>query len=518
MDDHLNYRLDNNEKDMYDPTLGYRWIPGNNTFVVLVGDIIDPCKHNRNTNQNRQVYYTASLSQNYYTHIEIKIILFLNELNRQALQHNGRVIKIMGNHELLNFKTVNFNNNVYNYDTERYYFAEDVFRNQQIGNNTTVVVNQHNPKKEYFGNHSREEYFSMGTSHYSTPQHDRPDNGFDYYLRDGGVGICIVINNNIYVHGGISQQPDIGTYIDINNKINNITNLASLNEVYRIFHHRRISSDNQILWTRFYGDAAPRTRCGGIDRDMNLFMRTQDQQYRLLIGHCRQNDNQLFGHQNLTQQIIHRNPQGYRETDLLPETRFTHRSHIDGTKIVYSNTNGGNNTIQSMRTNNEYQFGIVLDCDIDNRNPDNNNNVNNNVKLIKLDCGMSRGVDQFQNGPHTQFGDINLPPNQRRQYTAEEKLYINIMTKTPQVFKITRTDMNNINHLTDTLEIIKSTFENTRTNMPIPSYLNGTGNDNRSSVYVNLGYDHRALPDASSPAYYKKYLKYKNKYLSLKKK
>ncbi len=80
-----------------------------------------------------------------------------------------------------------------------------------------------------------------------------------------------------------------------------------------------------------------------------------------------------------------------------------------------------------------------------------------------------------------------------------------------------------MDHKTDILEIIKS-FKNTREKMqmqmPRLFFLNGKDNFNGSSVYdlfdynrSNVGY----LPDTFYSEYYKKYFKYKNKYLNLKK-
>jgi hypothetical protein len=82
--------IDIRDKDNgYLEDLNYKWI-GNDTNVVIVGDIIDPVK-------NREIEY------HYYPQVEIKIIRFLNALNIKAKEKDGEIIKLIGNHEALNF-------------------------------------------------------------------------------------------------------------------------------------------------------------------------------------------------------------------------------------------------------------------------------------------------------------------------------------------------------------------------------------------------------------------------------
>ena len=64
----------------------YEWI-ADNTYVVIVGDLIDGTRLVKNPNK----WYLP------YTQIEIKLLLFINKLNELAIAKNSRVIKVLGN-------------------------------------------------------------------------------------------------------------------------------------------------------------------------------------------------------------------------------------------------------------------------------------------------------------------------------------------------------------------------------------------------------------------------------------
>jgi hypothetical protein len=117
---------------------------------------------------------------------------------------------------------------------------------------------------------------------------------------------------------------------------------------------------------------------------------------------------------------------------------------------------------------------------------------------------MSRGLDQkMSNRPF-----LNNNPNA----TPEDKVKMAILISTPQIFSIEKGS----NHSNDVLKIIKSTFKNTRRHLP-RSILNGNENI-RSSIYTCLDLiPNDARTQGYNPDYYNKYLKYKNKYLALRK-
>jgi hypothetical protein len=109
------FDMDINHVD-YDRSLGYEWRQDDTTFVVIIGDLIDPVRNRANIIENI-----------YHRQIELKIIHFINALNESALrhyqerhphvglqmelpdQHCGRIYKLLGNHDLLNFASSNGN-------------------------------------------------------------------------------------------------------------------------------------------------------------------------------------------------------------------------------------------------------------------------------------------------------------------------------------------------------------------------------------------------------------------------
>lgn len=74
------------------------WI-GGDTFVVQVGDQLDDCREPDLSNRTCGKKNGPS-----NTHSDIEVIIFLYELNLQAIKKGGRVIMNYGNHELKNIE------------------------------------------------------------------------------------------------------------------------------------------------------------------------------------------------------------------------------------------------------------------------------------------------------------------------------------------------------------------------------------------------------------------------------
>ena len=79
--------------DAYIDDLNYEWI-GGSTHVVICGDFIDPVRTSVCTKN-------GNIECSYYPQIELKIFMFINSINRQ-IQTGGKIIKLLGNHELGN--------------------------------------------------------------------------------------------------------------------------------------------------------------------------------------------------------------------------------------------------------------------------------------------------------------------------------------------------------------------------------------------------------------------------------
>ena len=92
-------------KDLYDENmeellkldLNNEWC-GGNTHIVICGDMIDPFRSPLDKNCLKD----GGLPCSYYPQIELKILMFINALNIQASNTRGKIVKLLGNHELLN--------------------------------------------------------------------------------------------------------------------------------------------------------------------------------------------------------------------------------------------------------------------------------------------------------------------------------------------------------------------------------------------------------------------------------
>ena len=186
--------------------LGYEWI-GGNTHVVIIGDILDGLRSSPRV-KSVSTPLKASLNEyvNQYPQIEVKILMFLNKLDELAIKYGGRVFKLIGNHEHLNFtnsESINyyaFGNNINN-------LKKLYFNSTSLDNNVSALE-----KKDYYNNFSRREYFNI----------DKP--GYDLFVNRGS-GVLLIIDNSIhqyvFCHGTLSNRITYTELNDINKIINN---------------------------------------------------------------------------------------------------------------------------------------------------------------------------------------------------------------------------------------------------------------------------------------------------------
>ena len=180
----------------YTDDLNYEWC-GGNTHVVICGDMIDSYK---------LCLKEDSLACSYYPQIELKILMFINALNIQASKFGGKIVKLFGNHELMNI--ISEPNNIYN-------------------------------TSPYYRGTSRTDIFRVGNY------------GFEL-LVEGGCCIFVKINNTIFVHGYLIESYDI--YDDLNQFINNPDERTQekWNQKFNIYIRKDISSlfnENQCIDT-----------------------------------------------------------------------------------------------------------------------------------------------------------------------------------------------------------------------------------------------------------------------------
>ena len=407
MENILNLDL-NTDENIYIDDLNYEWC-GGNTHVVICGDIIDP---QRAKEGEHMCLKENDLPCAYYPQIELKILMFINALNKQAAKTHGKIVKLFGNHDLGNI----LDNAYY-----KYTFSQD----RKIDN--------------YYKGIKRINIFKVGNP------------GFNLLVEDG-IGILIKINNTIFVHGDLKRCYD--TYDDLNQFINNPLNrnatiweakfrkqldynteqssllsrtrgnsitstirathrvrALSVNdpkEVYQfLYESKKFCADLEDLFINFVGDEKIIT-----DNVNDL---------KLVIGHC-------------TQHSISTGNQGFNVT-------YDKKIKENGIKEVFGE-NIYTGLVNFDRTDNRARiFGITMEC------PSTKTSLN---RIYRVDVGSSRGFDNYS-GPE---GSSKYPT------TLEEENRF-LYSKTPQILEI-NTD--------GTINIIKSKMRNTRIHLPRPNY------------------------------------------------
>jgi len=434
------------EDNDFDETFGYEWI-GGNSYIVICGDIIDPKRSEIDppTNSNYCIKNNPISSNKIpcldYPQIEIKILRFINAINEQAFINGGRIIKLLGNHEIESIKK---NNNQF---INKYSFT--------------------NSGREYYRGTTRYEIFNFGNE------------GFKLLLKYD-CKILIIINNTIFVHGQI-PNPRIYNFKDIikDNHIINNTLLYNIGDKdydkYKdawniiIPKYNHSASPLQLRnWASFNDYNDRNTNTNKINRNTNKINIQQEDfcnqevittledffekkgniinKIRVVIGHCVQSDFTIKSTQ-------------------IPTTTFTHLKDNDRASKTYSIDD-----IYFGKANFNDQnkiFGITMQCP----KMDNKNKVKD-FFIYHIDVGSSRGFDKHNH----LISDI-----------PDENKYL--FSRNPQVLSI---------HNEEVL-IIKSKMKNTRIHLPRPSYedLIESDSDKRSKLNFTVSpsnYDKKYLP------------------------
>ena len=134
--------------------LNYEWC-GENAYVVFCGDLLDNV---RNGDMKKPGEFPFE---------EARIFKFINAINEQAMKKNGRLFKVLGNHDM-----ANLNGNLYNNYISQFAKDYDGYKH---------------------GAKNRLDYFSKG----------KP--GAELIGKDGAF-LFLMINNFIFVHGGINTD------------------------------------------------------------------------------------------------------------------------------------------------------------------------------------------------------------------------------------------------------------------------------------------------------------------------
>ena len=415
VDTELLLNMNLNDAVEYLDDLNFEWIK-EDVYIVIVGDILDG--------------YREGLSlmnpDNEYPQLEIKLLRFINKLDIYAKTKRSRVIKILGNHDLWALSTNDFTKTT----RTRYIFPKTL------------------AEPNYYDGLSRNDYFMY------------PNQGY-HLLLEGGAGILIRINNNIFIHGQLlNKEIDYAYYDNINQKINNkddpdhITmiekyNLQSIENDVRIFD-RTYAGDTDIN-SRAFKEVKGKEFCDNIKEVLKNFDDTPEN-LRIIIGHCPQSESSIKNSKNNTfTKIIKQPTRPNIEIIEPPANKEAKAPNFDKGKFI---------------------FGITMECSKD--TPPKSHYV------YHVDVGSSRGFDNLEET------DKSITPLKENQY---------LLSRTPQVLEIYDND--------NSLRIIRSTMKNTRIHLPRKYY------ETKIRDIPELNLDHKN--------YKNKYLKYKQKYLHLKK-
>jgi hypothetical protein len=454
---------------LYKDDLNYEWVC-KNTHVVICGDILDGYRRtfanfrqgdvNSSCPSDTSGNTTGCISSE-YPQIEVKIYRFINALNRQdnARHNNCRIHKILGNHEIWNME------------------------------GTSAVLDYIAPYTlslgdGYFQGISRRAYFNYGNS------------GFDLIM-EGGAGIFLKINNNIFVHGQLDHDASYAIYERFNINLNR----PAFPLMKQLLKSLTIRSDvdpesgkyNETVSGRNYDRASllnekmnkygndQHKKCIEVKANLEKILRdvpsnssVNINNIRVIVGHC---------------------PQSFPPTNAL-NSSFT-GYELDGNIEVLS----GNVRTGFKNTPDNFVFGIGMEChkdhldekyngyekyfkelqeriklghitrsDIANYTSNYTDSDNNPRYIYKVDVGVSRGFDTR----HTLTPIKNTPKNH-----LEEKSTLG--ARVPQVLEIDKDD---------NIRIIRSTIKNMRIHQPRQVYETITaGNDNLNleNIYYNNG-------------------------------
>ena len=209
--------IDNNainelNKDWDDPTyiedLNYEWC-GNDSCVVLCGDLIDNARGN------------AHKKPQEFPFEEARLLKFINKLNKQAMQKNGRIYKVLGNHDMMNLVGTS---NLVSYSTQYAQKNDNGYTYDGEGGRLL---------------RGRLEYFKKG-------------NPGAKLLGEDGAFLFLMLKDFIFVHGGLSSG--LLNFNNINNlNIDLMKYINNESDVFDNMYSDITKLGNDITWDRYFG-------------------------------------------------------------------------------------------------------------------------------------------------------------------------------------------------------------------------------------------------------------------------
>lgn len=326
--------------------LNYEWC-GGNSIIVFTGDLIHGNRYN--------------IPRIEFPHEELKIFLLINSIHEQAIKQNGKLIKLLGNHEFV-----------------------EIFSNYLIYAQY-VTANANNKDLKYINNGKsevidRKSLFQIG------------NNGCDA-LSKNGIGILVKVNDFIFTHAGITTKENKiyrlrKNFTCLNNYINkvflsksiDITNKIAILQVVDVLDNREIITDRGLSGRPKTPEEENTTqKCIKLNKYFKEFYDVEpsdDYKYlKLVVGHTPQfngNDEIYYLHGSES-----------------PEKILDNKKHgITIFKKPFSPKRGLITTTLNFDTDIDdianYKHTISMDC-----------LVNDNPQLFVIDVGMSVAFDNF---------------------------------------------------------------------------------------------------------------------------
>jgi len=379
--------------------LGYVW-SGGLSHVVIVGDILDGLREESIFHKKCE---HANQLEHQYPQIEVKILKFLNKLDECAEEENGRVIKLVGNHE-----AANFNRDLYT--MRKYAFAN--------------TMDQSILTRRYYHGKSRGEYFGFG------------DEGFDLF-RERGTAVLLIINDNIFVHGTLNRTLNYENICYINDALNERHGLSFRDRHFTQLFAIANNPETGILWDRTSGsDVLTSNRLRQQDKKHCTLLKQYIAQFcglelcnkdnvKLIIGHCQQN---VTG-ADMTQTQIN--------------TTIGNIVMNDGRVTTYRAESLDDIYTGVQNLERQITFGIAMECSRSTPERETTNHI-----VYKVDTGISRGFDSAN--------EQQIIGDRRYREYREYVMHSILSFRTPQVLRI----QNDVDY------IIKSNSRNTRLHQP----------------------------------------------------
>ena len=394
----------------------FEWC-GGTTHVVIIGDILD----GKRLNTIDKI--TQKTVNDIYPQVEIKMLEILNFLDFLASQSGGRVIKLIGNHELLNF--------ILDEEEITSLLAQEFLSGKPNSTNAhhyeTYTFNEKEYKEHEFETISRAEYFNIGNL------------GFDLFMR-GGSGVILqinevdnevydtdgkpqIVNINIFVHGQLVSDEklyNLKFYDDINQWLNSCNHDIESPEC---LNFKSLNNYESILWKREYGLPAYiderllafngvadfyeavvkndlRTFFKGTPFEVNIEDHIKNT--KIIIGHCFQNS---------------------QESGLM-NTTFSAIQNIDDCYVACCAPAVSGYT----NLDEDFVFGITMECPKD--------ETNTKHAIYKVDVSASRAFDTEESYKVSIIDDVKR----------------NFLKRVPQVLEIIGADT----------RILRTTIDNMR--------------------------------------------------------